>query len=65
MDAAEAIVQSLDDAGIEYVFGLPGSVIMNVIDKFHESNVEFVSTRHEQVATSMADGYARVTGRPG
>ncbi|MWV38499.1 thiamine pyrophosphate-binding protein [Natrialba sp. INN-245] len=65
MDAAEAIVQSLDDAGIEYVFGLPGSVIMNVIDKFHESDVEFVSTRHEQVATSMADGYARVTGRPG
>lgn len=65
MDSSEVLIQSLDDAGIEYAFGLPGSVIMNTIDKFHDKDIDFISTRHEQVATTMADGYARVTGRPG
>lgn len=65
MDSSEVLIQSLEDAGIEYVFGLPGSVIMNTIDKFPERDIEFVSVRHEQVAASMADGYARVSHRPG
>jgi acetolactate synthase-1/2/3 large subunit len=65
MDGSEALVQSLEDAGVEYVFGLPGSVIMNTIDKFVDRDVGFVSARHEQVAATMADGYARVSGKPG
>lgn len=65
MDSSEVLVQSLADAGVDYVFGLPGSVIMNTIDKFVDRDIRFVSTRHEQVAATMADGYARVTGRPG
>lgn len=67
MDSSEVLVRSLDDAGVEYVFGLPGSVIMNTIDKFTASDcdVEFVSVRHEQVAATMADAYARVSGKPG
>lgn len=65
MDSSEVLIQSFEDAGIEYVFGLPGSVIMNTIDKFHDRGIEFVSVRHEQVAATMADGYARVSGRPG
>lgn len=65
MDSSEVVMQSIQDAGGEYVFGLPGSVIMNTIDKLTDMEMEFVSTRHEQVATSMADGYARVSSKPG
>ena len=66
MDSSEVLMQSLADSGVEYAFGLPGSVIMNTIDKITQiDELDFISTRHEQVATSMADGYARVTNRPG
>lgn len=66
MDSSEVLMQSLADAGVEYAFGLPGSVIMNTIDKItHIDEMDFISARHEQVATSMADGYARVTNQPG
>lgn len=65
MDTSEVLMRSFEDAGVEYVFGLPGSVVMNTIDKLSQLDMTFISTRHEQVATTMADGYARVTGKPG
>lgn len=65
MDASQVLIESIEDAGIDYVFGLPGSVTMNTIDKIVNTDMEFISTRHEQTATTMADGYAKVTKQPG
>jgi acetolactate synthase-1/2/3 large subunit len=48
------------------VFGLPGVQIMAVYDAFYDrSDIRIITVRHEQTAAYMADGYARVTGKPG
>ena len=62
-----ALVEQLAREGVEVVFGLPGVHLMTVLDAFHEraGTIRFVTTRHEQATGFMADGYARVTGRPG
>jgi acetolactate synthase-1/2/3 large subunit len=66
MNGGEAVVQSLAAQGVDVVFGLPGVQIMSIYDAFHDNpNIRIVTTRHEQTAAYMADGYARVTGRPG
>src|SRR5206468_10906946 len=46
--------------------GLPGIHLMHVLDALHgERGIRFVTTRHEQATTYMADGYARIGARPG
>jgi acetolactate synthase-1/2/3 large subunit len=47
------------------VFGLPGTTIMHLIDALYSSPVRYVTVRHEQVASFMADGYARASGSVG
>jgi len=52
--------------GVKHVFGYPGGAILPVFDAIYNSkHFEFVLPRHEQGAGHMAEGYARVTGRPG
>lgn len=66
MNVADAVVASLSRSGVEYVFGLPGSTEGPLLDAL--SRVErpvYVLALHENVAAAMADGYARVSGRPG
>jgi acetolactate synthase-1/2/3 large subunit len=66
MTGGQAIVQALRREGVEYVFGLPGVQIMGIYDAFYgQSDVKLITVRHEQTTTYMADGYARVTGKPG
>lgn len=63
---ARVIVDSLRREGVEYVFGLPGTTIMHLLDELHQQNeIRYISTRHEQVAAFMADGYARGSGNLG
>ncbi len=66
MDGAQALIKTLDELGIEYVFGYSGGAALPIFDALEtvESNIKFVLTRHEQGATHMADGYARATGKP-
>ncbi len=60
------LIRSLQDEGVEYVFGYPGGAALHIYDAiFRQQRVEHVLVRHEQAATHMADGYARATGRPG
>ena len=59
MRGARLLAETLEDADVEYAFGLAGSAILGLLDEIEKSDVEFVTTRHEQVATSMAAGYAR------
>src|SRR5436309_11442865 len=63
---AEVLVAQLRGEGVEVVFGLPGIQLMHLLDALHgEPAIRFVTTRHEQATTYMADGYARIGGRPG
>lgn len=62
---AKALVKSLEDEGVEIMFGIPGGVMLPVFDALHDSKIRKVLTRHEQGAAHAADGYARVTGRVG
>src|SRR5713226_4110935 len=66
MTGGEAVVQALRRAGVEVVFGLPGVQIMGIYDAFYaQSDIRLMTVRHEQTTAYMADGYARVTGKPG
>src|SRR5262245_51762585 len=66
MTGGEAVIQALRHEGIEVVFGLPGVQIMGIYDAFYgRSDVRILTVRHEQTTAYMADGYARVTGKPG
>ena len=65
LTGAKALVKSLEDEGVEIIFGIPGGVMLPVFDVLHESKIRKVLTRHEQGAAHAADGYARVTGRVG
>ena len=62
---AHAVVHALEAAGVDYVFGYPGGAIMPVYDALTGSRLKHVLTRHEQGAALAADGYARVSGKPG
>ena len=67
MTAAQALVESLRAQGVDTIFGIISSHTMEIFDALydHQDAIRFISTRHEQAAAMMADGYARVTGRPG
>ncbi|MBS4020792.1 MAG: thiamine pyrophosphate-binding protein [Dethiobacter sp.] len=59
------IVAYLEDNQVEYVFGLCGHTVIAMLDALEKSNLKFISVRHEQIAAHAADGYARVSGKPG
>ena len=66
MTGGEAVVQALRHEGVDTVFGMPGVQIMHIYDAFHgQSDIRLMTVRHEQTTAYMADGYARVTGKPG
>ena len=66
MSGGEALVQSLVRAGVEYIFGIPGIQMYGIVAAIRdEPSIQLISTRHEQAATYMADGYARTSGKPG
>lgn len=66
MTGSQAVVRSLAREGVELVFALPGAQIMGIFDAFYDqSDIRLITVRHEQATTFMADGYARVKGRPG
>ena len=66
MRGGEALAQSLAREGVEVVFGIPGIQMYGVIAGLRDApDIRMITTRHEQAATYMADGYARASGKPG
>src|SRR6201987_6366826 len=67
MTAADALVETLLDWGVEVVFGLPGDGINGIMESLrtHEGKIRFIQVRHEEAAAFMACGYAKFTGRLG
>ena len=62
---AEAILDVLQHAGVDTVFGVPGNHNIELYRYLPQSSITHVTARHEQGAGFMADGYARVRGVPG
>lgn len=62
----EILVEELLAVGVDTVFGYPGGSVLSIYDTlFCTSKIRHILVRHEQGATHAADGYARVTGKPG
>ncbi len=66
VSGAQSVVRSLEELGVEVVFGIPGGAVLPVYDPLLDSQkVRHVLVRHEQGAGHAATGYAQVTGRAG
>ncbi len=62
---AQSLVRSLEAAGVEVIFGIPGGAILPAYDPLFDSSIRHVLVRHEQGAGHAATGYAQATGRVG
>ncbi len=65
MNGATSLVKSLEAAGVDVMFGLPGGAILPAYDPIFDSTIRHILVRHEQGAGHAATGYAQVTGRAG
>ncbi|MEM8783962.1 MAG: biosynthetic-type acetolactate synthase large subunit [Planctomycetota bacterium] len=66
LTGAQIFHEMMREHDVDTIFGYPGGAILPVFDAIHESDCfKFVLSRHEQGAGHMAEGYARVTGKPG
>ena len=65
MTGSQAIVRSLEELGVDDIFGLPGGAILPTYDPLMASSMNHILVRHEQGAGHAAQGYAMVTGRVG
>jgi acetolactate synthase-1/2/3 large subunit len=65
MTGATALVKSLEAAGVDVMFGLPGGAILPAYDPIYDSTIRHILVRHEQGAGHAATGYAQVSGRAG
>src|SRR2546427_5233569 len=63
--ASYLLTEYLERLGVEVIFGLCGHTVIALLDALGKSRIQFVSTRHEQIAAHAADGYARASGKPG
>jgi acetolactate synthase-1/2/3 large subunit len=62
---AQLVIESLENHGVDTVFGIPGVHTLALYDALRDSSIRHVLARHEQGVGFMADGYARATGKPG
>ena len=66
MNGGQMVCESLIREGVDVIFGLPGGAILPLYQTLPEfPALRHILVRHEQGAAHAADGYARVTGRPG
>jgi acetolactate synthase-1/2/3 large subunit len=65
MTGAQSLVRSLEAAGVDVVFGIPGGAILPLYDPLMDSSIRHILVRHEQGGGHAATGYAQATGRVG
>jgi len=65
MTGSKAFVKSLENEGVEHIFGVSGGAVIPICDDLLDSDMRFILARHEQGSTHMADGYARVLNKVG
>jgi acetolactate synthase-1/2/3 large subunit len=65
MSGAMMMIEALRRENTEVIFGYPGGAVLPIYDKLYGSGMFHVLTRHEQGGIHAAEGYARVSGKPG
>ncbi len=65
LTGAQVMWKSLQDEGVETIFGYPGGAVIDFYDELPNTNIKHILVRHEQGAVHAADGYARATGKTG
>ena len=65
LTGAQIVIEALKRENVEIAFGYPGGSVLNLYDVLFDSEIKHYLSRHEQGAVHAADGYARVTGKPG
>lgn len=63
---AQTIIEQLQSFGVEYIFGVSGDAILDLLSELPKQNqIKFIATRHESAAGFMASSYAKMTGKLG
>ncbi len=65
MSGAKALMVAMEREGVRQVFGLPGGANLPMYDEFARCDIRHILVRHEQSAAHMADGFGRVSRKPG
>ena len=65
MNGAQSLINALEAAGVDVMFGIPGGAILPAYDPIFDSKIRHILVRHEQGAGHAATGYAQATGRVG
>ncbi|MDQ0214726.1 acetolactate synthase-1/2/3 large subunit [Oikeobacillus pervagus] len=65
MSGAEIFIEALKRENVEVLFGYPGGAVLPIYDALYRNPIRHILARHEQGAIHAAEGYARVTGKPG
>lgn len=64
---AQILIECLKEQNVDTIFGFPGGAVLNIYDALYDARdkIRHILTSHEQGAAHAADGYSRVTGKPG
>src|SRR5471032_2607018 len=67
MNAADVLIETIMDWGVDVIFGLPGDGINGIMEALRQrqEKIRFIQVRHEEAAAFMAVGYAKYTGKLG
>lgn len=65
ISGANLLIDALKEENVELIFGYPGGAVLPLYDALYDADIVHILARHEQGAIHAAEGYARVTGRPG
>ncbi len=65
MNGSQMLIEALKRENVEVIFGYPGGAVLNIYDSLYDSGIFHVLTRHEQGGIHAAEGYARISGKPG
>ncbi|WP_270179925.1 acetolactate synthase large subunit [Alkalihalobacillus sp. CinArs1] len=65
MTGADILIDSLKKENVEVLFGYPGGAVLSIYDALYRSPIKHILSKHEQGSIHAAEGYARVSGKPG
>jgi len=65
LKGSQIVLQVLQEEGVEFIFGYPGGMTIDIYDDLAKSSIQHILVRHEQGAVHAADGYARASGGVG
>ncbi len=64
-NGSDILIRSLKEQGVDMIFGYPGGAVLPIYDALYKQPIRHILARHEQGAIHAAEGYARVSGKPG